>query len=254
MKGLKKYTHADRARVIEEIIPLVRRKFGDNLVALAAQGSFARADDFHYSDLELVAFVREMPEKNKDWAGIGKIRDGMLVELVWMTREAYLKRTPEVNREWFLSGSDVLLPIINEEFIRELQNYRVENLREKCLAEAKIRWHEVQEATGKTLNAIAAENHDGVPLLFADMLLQMLVSLSFLNQTPYITFSRFISQARAFETKPADFENLLDILTAGNFQDLTHLEKTIEKVFSQFETIFEDLGVVLYDDNIDPNS
>ncbi|HEX8247780.1 MAG TPA: hypothetical protein VF599_06395 [Pyrinomonadaceae bacterium] len=33
MKGLKKYTHADRQKAIEEIIPLVRRKFGDNLVA-----------------------------------------------------------------------------------------------------------------------------------------------------------------------------------------------------------------------------
>jgi predicted nucleotidyltransferase len=252
MKGLKKYTHAERQKVIEEIIPLVRRKFGDNLVALAAQGSFARADDTAYSDLELIAFVREMPG-NKDLDGFGKIRDGLLVELIWTTRETYLRRTPDVTKEWFLSGSDVLLPIINEEFIRELSDYRVENLKEKCLAEAKNHWHEVQESTAKTLNAIAADNRDAVSLLLADMLIHMLIVLSFLNQTPYITFSKFIAQARAFKTKPAQFETLLDIMTTGKFQDLPLLEKTIEKVFSQFETIFEDAGVELYHDNINPS-
>lgn len=253
MKGLKKYTHEDRQKVIEEIIPLVRRKFGDNLVALAAQGSFARGDDSGYSDLELVAFVKQMPE-NKEWEGIGKIRDGLMVELIWMTRENYLRTTPEVNKEWFLSGSDCLLPIINEEFIRGLSDYRVENLRQKCLAQIRHRWYETQEATAKTLNAAAAGDRDGVPLLFADMLIHMLATLSFLNQTPYITFARFVAQARNFELKPAEFENLLDIMTAGEFQDLPRLEKTIEKVFSQFEAIFENLGVEVYDRNIDPNS
>lgn len=255
MKGLKKYSHADRQRVIEEIIPLVHRKFGENLVALAAQGSFARSEDFGYSDLELIVFLKQIPEENKDWAGIGKIRDGLLVELIWTTRENYLKTTAEVTKDWFLAGSDRLLPIINEEFVRELSDYRVENLRAKCLSHAKTHWHEVQESTAKTLNAIAAENRDGgVPLLFSDMLIHMLISLSFLNQTPYVTFARFISEARLFATKPADFENLLEIMTAGKFQDLAQMEKTIERVFSQFETIFEDFGVVLYDDNINPES
>ena len=31
MKGLKKYSHEDRERVIDEIIPLVQEKFGANL-------------------------------------------------------------------------------------------------------------------------------------------------------------------------------------------------------------------------------
>lgn len=253
MKGLKKYTHADRARVIGEIVPLIRHKFGDNLVALAAQGSFARGDDAAYSDLELIAFVGEMPE-NKDWEGTGKIRDGLLVELVWMTRETYLKQTPEVTKDWFLAGSDRLLPIIDEEFIRDLNDYRVENLREKCLIQAKLHWHEVQEATSKTLNAAAARDRQAVPLLFSDMLIHMLISLSFLNRKPYTTFARFIAEARLFGTKPPEFEKLLDIMTAGDFADFPRLENAIERVFTQFETIFEELGVELYDADIDPNN
>lgn len=44
MKGLKKYTHRDRQKIVEKLIPQIRQKFGDNLIALAAQGSFARSD------------------------------------------------------------------------------------------------------------------------------------------------------------------------------------------------------------------
>ncbi|MDQ3797957.1 MAG: hypothetical protein M3384_00765 [Acidobacteriota bacterium] len=254
MKGLKKYAHADRAEVVAEIVPLVRRKFGGNLIALAAQGSFARGDDAAYSDLELIAFVREMPGENKDWEGIGKIRDGLLVELIWTTREAYLRQTREVTKDWFLAGSDRLLPIINEEFIRELSDYRVENLDEKCLVQAKLHWHEVQEATSKTLNAAAARDREAVPLLFSDMLIHMLILLSFLNRKPFTTFARFIAEARHFETKPPEFEKLLDIMTAGDFVNFPHLEQTIERVFTQFEAIFESLGVELYDADIDPDN
>lgn len=158
MKGLKKHTHQDRQRVIEEILPRIREKFGDNLIALAAQGSFARGEDSDYSDLELIAFVKKMPEGRR---GVGKIRDGLLVELVWTTLEKYVAETLEVTEEWYLSASDVLLPIINAEFISDLCEYRTGNLKEKCLAEAARHWHEVQESTSKVLNAIKVENRDG---------------------------------------------------------------------------------------------
>ena len=245
MKGLKKYTHRQRQKIVEKILPQIRRKFGDNLIALAAQGSFARNEDFDYSDLELIAFVREMPEGH--W-GIGKIFDGLLVELIWTTRENYIAETFELNDMWYLSASDKLLPIINAEFINEFSNYRAENLKEKCLTEARRHWHEVQESTAKTLNAITAKNRDGLPLVLFDMVRHFLISLSFLNQTPYTTFSKFISEARNFAIKPPEFDDLLDLIVNGEYQDLQILEKITTAVFSQLEKIFEDSGVELYDD------
>ena len=115
MKGLKKSAHQDRQRIVEEMLPQIREKFGDNLIALAAQGSFARNEDLDYSDLELIAFVRGMPE---GYHGIGKIRDGLLVELVWMTREEYIAETLEVTDMWYLAASDKLLPIISRIYQR----------------------------------------------------------------------------------------------------------------------------------------
>ena len=248
MKGLKKYTHQDRQRIVEEMLPQIREKFGDNLIALAAQGSFARNEDLDYSDLELIAFVREMPAGRH---GIGKIRDGLLFELMWMTREKYIAETLEVTEMWYLSASDKLLPIINAEFINELNACRTENLKEKCLAQAKRHWHEVQESTAKVLNAITSENRSGLPLVLFDMTRHFLISLSLLNQTPFVTFARFISQARTFTVKPPEFDNLLDLIVQGAYRDLPELQKLVISVFSQFERIFENFGIEIYNDEID---
>ena len=252
MKGIKRYTHQERQQIIGEMIPLIQKKFGEDLLALAASASYARNEDSDYSDLELIAFVKAMPE-GKRWGGMGRIRDGLLVELEWTTKEIYLQDIREVTAKWYLAGSDVLLPIINQEFIDDLNSYRVENLKEKCLAHAIHHWHEVQESTAKVLNAILAHNREGIPLLVSDMMRHMLIVLSFLNQTPYVTFARFISQAKTFKVKPVSFEALINILVQGTYQDLGLLEEIVVSVFSQFEMIFQELGIELYDDNVDPN-
>ena len=251
MKGLKKYSHHDREKVIREMVPLIKKKFGDNLIALAADASYARGEDTDYSDLELFAFVREMPT-GKDMEGMSRIRDGMLVELIWTTKETYLTKVKEVTKEWYLAGSDTLLPIINEEFIAELNRYQVENLREKCLKEAVRFWPEVQEAAAKVLNAITQENREGLPLLLYYMVNNMLVALSLLNRTPYITLARFFTRARSFKTKPDRFDELLEMIVAGNYTNLPLLKELTEDIFEEFEKIFDDLGCELYHTSLDP--
>jgi len=252
MRGLKKHTHEDRARVIGEMVQLVKKKFGDNLIALAAQASFARNEDSGYSDLEMIAFVKEMPG-GKSWDGMGRIVDGLMVELVWTTREHYLKETKDVGKYWFISGSDTLLPIINDELIAELNSFKPEDLKAKCLKRAVERWYEVHESTAKVLNAIDRENREGLPLLLFDMALHMLVVLSFLNQTPYVTFARFVEQAREFQIKPERMDELLDVLVLARYSDLARLRETVTRVFSGFEEIFERGGCRIYDDNLDPD-
>lgn len=113
MRGLKKYSHKDREEIINELIPLIEKKFGSNLVALAAQASYAREEDFDYSDLELIVFVEKMPYSKKI-DGMGKIRKGLLVEIVWMTKETYIEEIKEPTNIWYIAGSDRLSPIINK--------------------------------------------------------------------------------------------------------------------------------------------
>jgi hypothetical protein len=252
MEGIKKYTHQDRERIVREMIPLIKKKFGNNLVALAAQSSFARREDYHYSDLELHVFLKKKP-RDKNQRGMSKIRDGILVELTWGTAADYIKSTKEVTKEWYLAGSDILVPLINKPFIDKLNKYKIANLKEKCLRQAVIHWHEVQEATAKVLNAIGQKNQEHIPYLMLWMLDGMLISLSLLNHTPYITTGKFITQARSFKLKPERFYDLVDVINKGAYQDLATLEKIIATVFEGFEKIFKKLGCQLYDDNVDPS-
>lgn len=60
--GLKRHTHEGRQKVIEQILPTIEKLLGDNLLAVAAQASYARKEDTDFSDLELVIFVREKIE------------------------------------------------------------------------------------------------------------------------------------------------------------------------------------------------
>jgi len=252
MKGIKKHTHQERAQIIQDMVPLIRKKFGDNLIALAVCCSFARNEDADYSDLELTAFVKRMPE-GKPQDGLAKIYDGMLIELIWMTRETYLKSTLDVNEYWHYSGSDRLLPIINSEFIGELGAYRPPGLKNKCLDEAVGCFADYQEAVTKVLNAINQENREGIPVVFSDMISQTLRLLSFLNQEPYVTASRMFLQARGFSTKPKSLGKLLDMAVDGGYQDYAGLRKITVAVFEEFEAIFESLDLELYDKDVDPD-
>ncbi len=251
MKGLRKYTHKDRAKVIKEMVPLIKKKFGKNLIGLAACASFARHEDGPYSDLELIAFVRKM-DSGKKVGGIGKIRNGMMVELVWMTRENYLKEM-DITKDWYIAGSDRMLPIVNKRFIKRLGRIRIKNIKKKCLKQAANHWYEAQESTAKVLNAIAKKNRPGIPLLVFEMYLNMLRVLSFLNQKPYKTFATFVAQARKFTIKPKHFGRLTRIIIDGKYQNFDKLRIVVERVFAEFERILERQGVKLYDDNVDPS-
>lgn len=248
MKGIKKHSRQERWNIAEGLVPLLREKFGDNMIALAVQASCARSEDTDYSDLELIAFLGAMPGE-KSVEGFSRIRDGLLIEVVWMTRDEYLRRTKEVTADWYIAGSDMLKPLVNTPFIEELNGYRAANLKEKCLVRAARDWHEMQESTAKVLTGISQGNRQGMPMLLFYLLRDSLKMVSLLNQRPYTTLARFTSEARTLPVKPARYDEFLDTMAEGGYTDLQRLEGLVIDVFEGFETIFENLGVRLYDDD-----
>lgn len=253
MNGIKPHTHADRERVVAEIIPMIKKKFGANLLGIAAQGSFARGEDGPYSDLELIAFLKRMPRGPRvlpNIQGFGMIVDGMLVELVWTTAEGYIKDVKEMSPYWYIAGSDRLLPLFGRCYVERLNRVASRVTDEICLRAILKTWHEVQEETTKTLNAIAARNREALPLLAASMLDRYLITLALLNRRPYTTAARMIKEARRLEVKPPAFGRLVRLFNDG-CRDLPALERAIEATFASFERILEGRGATLYDEKLD---
>ena len=240
--GLKPHTHEERKAVIEQLVPQIRERFGDNLIALAATASYARNDDGKYSDLEMTAFLKVIPEGHH---GVGIMHDGMLIELMWTTREQYIEEVKQASEEFFLAGSDVMVPIINESFINELNQIKPTLSATELSEYARKYWSEVQESTSKVLKAIERNDHDAMPLVYWDMVRHSLIVLTFLNARPFTTFATFIAEAREFPKKPSTFEQFIEPLNKG-FGNLSELEPTVIKTFEELEQLLLQTGANPY--------
>ena len=63
IKGIRAHSREERKAVVDQLIPLWKKKFGENLLGIAVSASVARGEDLAYSDLELDVFLCEKPEK-----------------------------------------------------------------------------------------------------------------------------------------------------------------------------------------------
>lgn len=247
--GLRKYTHTQRAKIITKtIVPRIRKQLGRNLIAIAADGSYARNEDTDFSDVELIIFVKN--KKNLPM-GFGRIINGILVEGLYVTEQEYYKRTVEPNEHWYISGSDVLKPITNPSFVKRVQRYTVENLSEKCFKQAREVLCEIQESFGKLFNTIRKKNRENFFPVLADAVINTLKLMAFINETPYKTISSFITQARQFQIKPKGFDEFIQIVVDGSYTDLKTLEQSATVLFTGIEDYFrKKMGENIYDSDL----
>jgi hypothetical protein len=218
------------------IIPTLRRELASNLIAVAVDGSVARNEDTCYSDLELMIFVKD---KRTLPHGFSKVHDGLLVEGLFITERDYYKMIQEPSDQWYLAGSDRLLPVVNKKFLQKLKRYRVKNIERKCNALTMETLHEVQEAFGKLLTAIDTRNRENLFVILSDVVHSMLKLLSFINQIPYTSSKKFITEAKKFREKPEGFDDFFDLVTEAAYTDWQLLEKYAVRLFNGVEDYFK---------------
>jgi hypothetical protein len=64
-----------------------------------------------------------------------------------------------------------------------------------------------------------------MPMLLFCLLKDSLKMVSLLNQRPYTTLARFISEARTLPLKPPRYDEFLDMMAAGGYTDLKRLRR-----------------------------
>lgn len=254
VQGIRPHTRSERLAVIEKLIPLWQEKFGDNLLSVAVSASVARGEDCAYSDLELDLFLRDSPEV-EDERYLQRVVDGMLIEVVYHTPEAFLRERTGIAGHWHMSASDRLVGVYNAPFIDELmaQIDAAHHTEDEFLRAASRPRYELQESFSKVLNAVEQGNVEGISLLVMDAVMHLLQVLALVNRHSFTTFGRYIAEARAFAIKPDCFDDLLDILVEARYRDLPYVGEVMWAVFAGVECIFEARGFRLYEDELDPN-
>jgi len=252
-QGLRPHTHEERQQVALDLLNGWRGAFGSRLVAVASTASFARGDDRSYSDLELVVFLRDLPGPDDD-RNFQRIVGGLLVEAEYVTEASYLERYRILSRDWYFSGAAPLRPLFNAQVVERVRAARdaITYTSDAFLLRAAERFLDVQESFGKVLSAVSTHDRSAVPLLVADAVTQALITLSFLNRRPFTTLAAFVPEGRAFTEKPSGFDDLLDLLEKGRFDELDRIREVIQHVFVGFEEMFDVRGHVLYDESFDP--
>ena len=234
--GLKKHTHAQRTRLLRNtIVPMLREELGKNLVAIAADGSYARHEDNGYSDLELMIFVKD---NSKLPRGFSKIHDGMLIEGLFVTAEEYHKMIHEPNKEWYIAGSDKLLSITNHTVIRQLKNYRVKYLAKKCDRIAFDMLNEAQESFGKLLNCIERKNRENLFPMLSDAVMCVLKLLAYINRRPYKSLNSIMTEAKTLKRKPEGLDEFLNLVRHGKYHNLAALRKRTRQLYLGIEDYF----------------
>ncbi len=155
LQGIRPHTRSERLAVIEKLIALWLQKFGDNLLAVAASASVARGEDRAYSDLELDVFLRELPEAEDD-RYLQRVVDGMLIEAIYHTPEAFLRERTGIADHWYMSASDRLVGVYNAPLIDDLvaQIDAARHSEGEFLRAASRPRYEPQESFSKVLNAV----------------------------------------------------------------------------------------------------
>jgi hypothetical protein len=247
LKSLKEHSHKERQQIAETLLPLIQRHVGDQLVALAVTGSFARNTDAAYSDIELIAFVKERPEPGRH--AVVFIYDGMLVDIWILTRKDYVAHHKGGDRKhWPHAATSTLTPLLNAAFIQELSAIPSPISLQDRVAALKDLWPEVQEASGKLLTAIDRTDTLPIPFLYWTMVEKLCVALSYVNARPFTTRAAIFAETMSFDRLPASFRAVLE--GPSSSPNLPLLSAKVRTVFLEVEEILENLGVVLCQENL----
>lgn len=241
MSDPKPHTREDRTRIVHRLVEMHRQALGSNLLALAAQGSYARQEDREYSDLEIVAFLRELPRDVERLDG-EQIFDGMMVDLVWTTERDYVASVKRVTPAWYIAGSDYLAPLVNNTVIERINAIVPDDLEARCVAQAARNWPALYEAATKVLNAVSPNSAPDLGRLLFSVLDHVLVELAFLNATPYISSSTMLEEALRLPKQPASLPELAAIAVDGAYTDRQRVESAVFAVLAELEELLVEHG------------
>lgn len=246
MKSLKPYTHDQKQNVFDELIPKIKKHFGENLVAVATLPSFSTAYDLLYSDLEIIVFIKEGTS-----GGRGIIYKGLLIEVYWQTLQFHLENLETLENDCWETDTKNMKAVVNPDFISKIKSYRIPNKKVRYAKRSKLIWNQYQEATGKLLNEIEKENTENVGFLFFEMIKVLVRLLASINETSFQSASSYLDEVKTFDFKPNSLNNLIDIVVDGSYQDVQSLETIVIKVYEELETIMEEVGFAISQDRFD---
>ncbi len=249
MTELRKYTHEDRLEIARKISDLIVSKFRDAVLAVFICGSTAKNLDRPYSDLELIAVVRdgvEIPAKSYLYHGI-------IVEVDYPQESRILEAARKFTRNWPMEADQYRNRIVlfdRDKWTEKLTQAVAEN--EKVDSSEAVRFAAVQlsEDLSALLNAHLAGDGIGIRLRGRVLAEEAAGLVLLLNRQYVTTTSWHWKQAFECQWKPQDFEGL--VLTSAGFTSASpdEIVAAAQRLYDDTMEMIRSRGVTIETDEL----
>ena len=204
----RKTTHDERTELARNLSNLILAKYTDSVLAVFIVGSTSKGLDRPYSDLEIVAIVRDgvtIPDKYY-------VHKGLIIEVAYPGESAFLKAATRVGRDWPIEADQYRNRVVlfeRDEWLKRLEEAVEQS--DKADASDAIRWAMVQltEGTSALLNAELTGDQMGMRTGGLYVAVDATRVVFLLNRKYETTTSWVWKEALACPLQPRDFHNLI---------------------------------------------
>ncbi len=249
MTELRKYAHEDRVKIARQISDQIVSKFRDSVLAVFICGSTAKNLDRPYSDLELIAVVRddlEIPIKYYLYRGI-------VVEVDYYQESNILKAAHKFIKAWPMEADQYRNRIVlfeRDGWTEKLSEAVAEN--EKVDSSEAVRFAAVEltEDLSTLLNAHLTGDSIGIRLRGRVLAGDAAGLVLLLNRQYVTTTSWYWKQAFECPWKPKDFETLA--LTSAGLMSTSPDEIVVaaQRLYDETMEMVRSRGVAIETDEL----
>src|SRR2546425_5910316 len=246
---LRRHTHEERLELSRQLSRQIVDTYGDKIVAVLVSGSTAKNLDRPYSDLEMIAIVRDGVE-----IPIAQyIHDGMSIQIDYVEGSSFLKDARRITFNW---------PLSQDQFRNRIVLYDptawVSKL-DKVVAESETA--DTRKTIGQLMSALyegleviknAELEHDEIGVRTAGFYLAWDAAMRFLlMREPYVlTSSWFWKETKDSVVKPKGFWTREEKLAGFVRASVEEIVESAESLCNDTLKIVESLGISIEPDKL----
>lgn len=243
-------THADRMALAERISRRLFELHGSAVVAVGIYGSTARGEDGPYSDLEMMAIVREGEDHTHEWTA-----ENWKAEVNVRTLAGALDSAGELDGEWPLVQGEFahVLPLHDPGDIFALLRRRVFD-HSDAEFDALMRGvivGDILELVGKWRNMQARGAFAGMPALAVKLAQHSVWLIGMANRALYSSSSQVFVEALQMPNRPPGFDAVCERVMSGDLRDSASLIEQCEALWRGIVVWADDRRIALISDPLE---
>jgi KNTase C-terminal domain len=246
---LRKFTHEDRLRIARQISDRVVKKYGNDVLAVYICGSTSKSLDRPYSDLEMIAVVRDRAEIPMKYY----VHKGLIINIEYLTSSYTLDDAEKFTKDWHWVADQYRNRIELYErdgWFRRLDEAVAKNEKKSSVEAIRKSLMMMSESVASMRNAMLT--NDGVRVLMAGRTLaEDAARIVYLLNRKYVTTtSWFWKIAFDLQKKPRDFRQLVEKMCGFTSTTPKQVTEASEKMYREIGELVRAEGVEIERDDL----